>query len=99
MATLLNDKKDNSLCKSKPSLLCLGCCQLTPKPSTHLIWPINLKFAGHLGRRLVALGYRVYQGLVLVVGVVVRDHDVEHDTGVGDLQVFAALAGELQGQG
>ncbi len=60
-----------------------------------LVGPIHLKLNAHLVAGLVLASGRVHQGGVLIIGVVLCHHDVQHHAGVGDLQVFALPSLEL----
>ena len=60
-----------------------------------LVGPVDLKLDGHAGGSLVALGGSIKQRLVLVVGVVLGHHHVEHHAGVADAQVLPLAALEL----
>ncbi len=62
----------------------------------HLVGAINLELDGHARGGLVALGGAVRQRLVLLVGVVLGHHHVEHHAGVADAQVLALAALELR---
>ena len=61
----------------------------------NLVGPIHLKLNAHLVAGLVLASGRVHQGGVLIIGVVLCHHDVQHHAGVGDLQVFALGSLEL----
>jgi len=55
----------------------------------NLVWPVHLELNAHLIAGLVLASGRVHQGGILIIGVVLCHHDVQHHAGVGDLQVFA----------
>ena len=55
----------------------------------NLVGPIHLKLNAHLVAGLVLASSRIHQGGILVIGVVLCHHDVQHYAGVGDLQIFA----------
>lgn len=69
------DEEDN--CKERQHAV--------PGTVFHLVGAIHLKLNGHLAAGLVAVGGRIHQGGVLVIGVLLGHHHIQHDTGVGDL--------------
>ena len=62
----------------------------------HLVGSVNLKLNAHLTAGLVLASGRVNQRGILVVGVVLCHHHIQHHTWVGDLQVFPLLCLKLQ---
>lgn len=63
---------------------------------TYLVGAIHLKLNAHFTACLVLPGSRVDQRCILVIGVVLCHHHIEHHTGVGDLQVFTLCCLKLQ---
>ena len=66
--------------------------------TSDLVGPVHLELNAHLAAGLVLAGGRIHQGSILIIGVVLCHHDIQHHTRVGDLQVFALLGLELHRQ-
>ncbi len=63
---------------------------VVPLPWPHLVWAVHLKLNAHLAAGLIGVLYRVHQCLVLVVGVVLSNHHVQHHTRVAAKAAAAA---------
>ena len=63
---------------------------------SYLVGPVNLKLNAHLTAGGVAASGRIDQSLVLVVGIVVCHHHVQHDAWVRHLQILPLFGLELQ---
>lgn len=59
----------------------------------HLVWAIHLELNAHLCAALVGVLDRVHQRLVLVVGVVLSNHHVQHHTRVAAATKVRQAAG------